>query len=132
MTSYVPTFHTMVFVGVFGLIYLLYIVHKTTNEQLDVYDLLMLSLVAVLPLALVFIPGLADLVARLFGIAFSFVAIFGALLFVLFVLVHRLTAKLHSVVAENRSLVQEVSLLRHELEALAHQPAHTPTRSDDA
>ncbi|MGB9129537.1 MAG: DUF2304 domain-containing protein [Thiobacillus sp.] len=104
--------HTVVIVSVFALGYLYFTARKTARQQLDIYDLIMLSAVAIMPSAFVLLPDLAEYLSRLAGVAFPFVIMFGALFAILFIFVHRLTAKIHRLEHDNRLLIQELSLLK--------------------
>ena len=75
----------------------------------------MLSMVAVVPTIFVFWPNIAYWLADFVGVAFPFVIMFGALFLIVFLFVHRLTAKLHKLESDNRLLIQEVGILRMEL-----------------
>jgi hypothetical protein len=114
--------HTLIAVAIFASWYLLHTAIKTGRQQLDLYDLAMLSMVAIIPAAFTFIPSLADRLARIFGVAFPFVAMFGMLFAILFIFVHRLTVKLHRLERDNRLLIQELSLLKHSLDRPDPQP----------
>ncbi len=103
---------TVVIISIFALCYLYYTARETARQQLDIYDLIMLSTVAIIPSAFVLFPRLAEHLARLAGVAFPFVIMFGALFAILFIFIHRLTAKIHRLERDNRLLIQEVSLLK--------------------
>lgn len=107
--------NTLIAIGLFALAYLAFIARKTARQQLDLYDFVMLSTVAVVPAVFVFWPGLAYWLAEIAGVAFPFVIMFGALFLVLFLFVYRMTAKMHRLERDNLLLIQEVSLLRMEL-----------------
>ena len=70
----------------------------------------------------VFLPRVADLVGNFAGVAFPFVVMFGALFFVVFAILHRMTIEMHNAQKCNRLLVQELSLLREELERTKAAP----------
>lgn len=105
-------FHTVVIVFVFALAYLYFTARKTARQQLDIYDLVMLSAVAIIPSAFVLLPSFAEYLARLAGVAFPFVIMFGALFAILFIFIHRLTVKIHRLEHDNILLIQELSLLK--------------------
>lgn len=104
--------HTVVVISVFALGYLYYTARKTARQQLDIYDLIMLSAVAIIPSVFVLFPGFAEYLARLAGVAFPFVIMFGVLFAILFIFIHRLTAKIHRLENDNRLIIQEVSVLK--------------------
>jgi hypothetical protein len=107
--------NTLIVIGLFALAYLAFVARKTARQQLDLYDFVMLSTVAVVPGIFVFWPGLAYWLAEIAGVAFPFVIMFGALFLILFLFVYRMTAKVHRLERDNVLLIQEVSLLRLEL-----------------
>lgn len=113
--------HTMIVVAIFALWYLTHTIRKTARQELDLYDLTMLSAVAIIPAGFTFFPNLAYSMATAAGVAFPFVVMFGVLFAVLFVFIHRLTAKVHCLERDNRLLIQEVSLLKQ----LSDQPGTT-------
>lgn len=110
------TLHTLIIVVVFAFGYVFFMVCKTARQQLDIYDLAMLSTVAIVPSIFVVFPGIAFWIAEIAGVAFPFVVMFGILFAVLFVFVHRLTVKLHRLEADNRLIIQEISLLKQSVE----------------
>ena len=106
----------MVVVAVFALWYLFHTIRQTARHQIDLYDLAMLSMVAIVPSGFAYFPSLAYWLASIVGVAFPFVVMFAILIAVLFVFVHRLTVKVHVIERDNRMLIQEVSLLRQTTE----------------
>lgn len=105
---------TTLLVALFAIVYLAFIARKTARQQLDLYDFVMLSMVAVVPAIFTFWSSLAYWAADLAGVEFPFVIMFGALFLILFLFVYRLTAQVHKLQRDNRLLIQEVSLLRME------------------
>jgi hypothetical protein len=103
---------TLILILLFAVWYLLLMARKTARHQLDLYDLAMLSMVAVIPAGFALFPGIAVEMAEITGVTFPFVILFGLLLAVLFLFIHRLTIRLHKIEHSNRLLIQEVSLLR--------------------
>lgn len=108
--------NTYLFVFIFALGYLLFTVHKTARQKLDIYDLVMLSTVALIPVIFIIFPGFAYWFAGIAGTEIPFVVMFGMLFFILFLFVHRLTVKLHRLESDNRLLIQEISLLKQIVE----------------
>ena len=104
---------TYLFITIFAVIYMTSIVRKTAHCQLDIYDLVMLSTVAIVPSAFVFFPQFAFWLSGLVGVEFPFVVMFGMLFAILFIFIHRLTVKIHRLESDSRLLVQELSLLQH-------------------
>lgn len=124
-----PSANTVILIALFTVGYLTFLLRKILRGRLDLYDLIMLSTVAVVPAAFAFFPGLADLASRAIGVAFPFVIMFGILLFVLFLLVHRLTVHMHRVETKCLLLVQELSLLRLDLEHSRHPQDDRPAKT---
>jgi len=109
--------NTYLFIAFFVVAYLIFVIRKTARQQMDLYDFVMLSMVAVIPAVFTFLPNFADWVASLFGVAFPFIVMFGALFLILFLFVHRLTIKVHTLERDNRLLIQEVSLLQQDIDS---------------
>jgi hypothetical protein len=110
-----PTLATLIVIGLFAIAYLAFLIRKTTRGGLDLYDLIMLSLVAIVPAVFAFAPSIANFISHLAGVAFPFVVMFGILLAVLFLILHRITVQMHRVEQRNRLLIQELSLLQLEI-----------------
>lgn len=106
---------TVVIVSIFALCYLYFTARETARHQLDIYDLIMLSAVAIIPSAFVLFPMFAEWIAKIFGVAFPFVIMFGLLFAILFTFIHRLTTKIHRLEHNNRILIQEVSIMKSEI-----------------
>ena len=104
--------NTIVLIVLFAIGYMLFIIRKTARRQLDLYDLVMLSAVAIVPSSFVVFPPLAYWLAGIAGVEFPFVVLFGMLFAILFIFMHRLTLKIHQLESDTRLLVQELSLLR--------------------
>lgn len=108
--------NTYLLIAFFAIAYLSFIASKTARQQLDLYDFVMLSMVAVVPATFTFWPNIANWLADLAGVVFPFVIMFGALFLILFLFVYRLTVHMHKLEKDNLLLLQEVSLLRMELD----------------
>ncbi len=117
MTDALPTAETVVVISAFALIYMLVLLRKTLHGKFDLYDFLMLSMVAIIPAGFALFPTLAYLVSHLTGVVFPFVVMFGALFLVVFAFMHTMTARLHRLERQNCALIQEQSLLALELKA---------------
>ncbi len=116
------TLQTLIFVAIFASGYMVFMVRKTAHQQLDIYDLIMLSAVAIVPGVFVVFPRTAYWISEIAGVEFPFVVMFGILFAVIFVFVHRLTVKLHHLESDNRLLIQEISLLKQSLEHPMDRP----------
>lgn len=112
--QYEPTPETTVLILTVSIWYLIFLAYRTINGRLDLYDLGMLSMAAILPAVFVLWPEFAVIVGKLTGVAFPFVVMFGALILVVFVFLHRISIKIHNLERLNRLLVQEVSLFKGE------------------
>lgn len=113
---YTISLQTITLVTVFAFCYLVFITRKTARQQLDLYDLVMLSTVAIVPGIFVAFPTIAFWLSNIAGVRFPFVVMFGILFGFLFVFVYRLTIKLHILEVDNRRLIQEISLLKETIE----------------
>jgi hypothetical protein len=111
----VPSAETVAIISGFALIYMLMLLRKTLQGKFDLYDFLMLSMVAILPAAFALFPRFAYLISHLTGVVFPFVVMFGALFLVIFVFMHKVTERLHRLERQNWALIQEQSLLALEL-----------------
>ncbi len=115
MVNVLPSAETVAVISAFALIYMLVLLRKTLQGKFDLYDLLMLSMVAIIPAGFALFPGLAYLLSHLTGVVFPFVVMFGALFLVVFAFMHNITARLHKLERQNWALIQEQSLLAMEL-----------------
>ncbi len=110
--TYHPTPQTIIFVSFFLVTYLIYLIRKAVKNDIDLYDLLLLSTVAIVPALSVFFPNVAIKLASLIGVGFGFLILFGLLFLIIFIYLYRL------VLRSNRNhrmivlLIQEISLLK--------------------
>lgn len=117
VTNVLPSNETVVVISAFALIYMVVLLRKTLQGRFDLYDFLMLSMVAIIPAGFALFPKLAYLISHLTGVVFPFVVMFGALFLVVFAFMHNITARLHKLERQNWALIQEQSLLTLELKA---------------
>ncbi|MFH1800176.1 MAG: DUF2304 family protein [Candidatus Omnitrophota bacterium] len=103
---------TIIAITLFACGYMFFIIRKTARGQLDLYDLIMLSAVAIIPSAFALFPKVGVFLATSTGVLFPFVVLFGILLVILFIFIHRLTVKIHRLESDSRLLLQELSLLK--------------------
>lgn len=115
MTNVIPSAETVVIISGFAFVYMLVLLRKTLQGKFDLYDFLMLSMVAILPASFALFPRLANLISHLTGVVFPFVVMFGALFSVVFVFMHNITERLHKLERQNWALIQEQGLLALEL-----------------
>ncbi len=111
---------TIVAILIFAVFYLGIILRKTAQARLDLFDLVMLSTAATIPTLFAISPEFGYIMSTLTGVAFPFVALFGLLLAVLFIFIHRLAGRVHALEHDNRLLIQELSLLRQEAKNTVH------------
>jgi len=114
--SYTPTPQTVVFVLIFIVIYLFLLLKLTINNTIDLYDLLLLSCLALLPGIFVFAPKLVVYLARIVGVEFPFILLFSGLFVCVFIYLYRLIIKVNEQEKLNLLLIQEISLLKQEIE----------------
>ena len=103
---YNPTWPSIISVCLFGSVYLTGLIRKMMRRPIDLYDYMVLSLLAILPLILVIIPAIVKLGAELGGVRLPFIIMFSALFVVLLIISHRPTSKITKLENYNRILVQ--------------------------
>ncbi len=106
------TTNTLVMLGLFSIVYLSFILIKMAMRQLDLYDVIFLSMVAVLPSLFAYWPSMGSMLSKVAGVSAPYFILFGGLFFVIFLSVHRVTVKLHKLEKENFLIIQEISILR--------------------
>jgi len=124
-----PTLQTIIFLSLFVCVYLFILLRNTIKDAIDFYDFLLLSSVAVIPLFYILTPDFVTFLARLIGVSFSFLILFGSLLVIAFIYSYRLTLKFN---AQNKKivlLIQEIGLLR---EALVQQKKKKPMTEQES
>lgn len=107
---------TVIIIVLFAVGYMFLLIRKAAYKQLDIYDLIMLSTVAIIPCGFVFFPEITSWISKVTGVVFPFVVMFGILFVILFFFIDRIITKLHRLESENRLIIQEVSLLRQTIE----------------
>lgn len=115
MTEYHPSIHTIIFISLFLIVYIILLLKNTIKNDIDFYDLLLLSSVAILPSIFVFFPKFVVWLAKLVGVEFPFLLLFGFLFLLVFIYLYRLVIKINQHHHQNILLIQELSLLRQEL-----------------
>ncbi|MBF0280896.1 MAG: DUF2304 family protein, partial [SAR324 cluster bacterium] len=91
-----PTLHTIIFLSVFVCVYLFVLLRNTIKNSIDLTDFLLLSSVAVIPLFYILTPNFFVFLAKLIGVSFSFLILFGSLSVLAFVYLYRLNLKLNA------------------------------------
>ncbi len=115
--DYQPTsLQTIIFLSLFLIGYLFVLLKNAHKYKIDLYDLLLLLTVAVIPSIFAFFPKFSQQLAQLFGVLFPFVVLFGALFFIVFVYLYRLVIKINSQNQNIIMLTQELSLLRQKMQ----------------
>ena len=113
--AYSPSIQTLIATGVFTFGYLSFLFVKTASKKIDLYDFVMLSNLALTPCVFLFFPDFSHFIAKLFGVRFPFVILFGLLFFVVFILLNRILRSIHRLEAQNRRLTQELSVAEAKL-----------------
>lgn len=111
-----PSPETLTFVLAFLVLYLFFLLKNTLRNKIDLFDLILLSTVALIPAGFVFFSDIAYKLADLIGVAFPFVLLFGSLFFLIFVCLYRLIKRINMLTYKNINLIQELSLLKNELD----------------
>jgi hypothetical protein len=106
---------TLIIIVLFAVYYLATILRRTAERKIDLYDLIMLSALAILPVLFAFFPLTMMNLSHRLGVAFPFVLMFGLLFAMVFIFLHRLTLRVYKLEMENRLLNQELSLLLHKV-----------------
>jgi hypothetical protein len=122
MPEELPHTQTLVVIGLFAVVYIALLVRRTVKGDLDLYDLLLLSNVGLIPFVFAFLPEITARLSHALGVDFPFVVMFGALLVVVFVALDRTIAQIHRLQSRERMLVQEIGMLRQRLEQGSRQP----------
>jgi hypothetical protein len=109
---YNHTWPSIISVCLFGSVYLNYRISRMMRRSIGLYDFMVLSKLAMLPLIFVIIQTNTSLVAELAGVCLPFIIMFSALFVVLFFISHRLTSKITKLENYNRILVQDLAYLK--------------------
>lgn len=124
------SWETIIVISIFAFCYLYFTARETAKNKLDLYDLVMLSAVAIIPWGFVLFPRIAEWISKTAGVAFPFVIMFGILFVILFTFIHRLTVKIHQIERNERTLIQEMSLLKSEINDLKKKSPKDLKESD--
>ncbi len=103
---------TILIILSFSIWYTWHLLHKTSCLKLDMYDFSMLSSVSIIPLSFVVFPTFWQSISDILGIGFPFILLFGMMIAIIFIFIHRLTVRLHHMSHKYTLLIQEVSLLK--------------------
>lgn len=116
MVNYIPTTETLIFVHFFLVAYYVYITRKAIEHSLDIYHLILLSTVALVPYFFVVFPEVFVAAARLIGVSFPFLILFGLLFTIIFVFIFHLLIKIYDQQNKTVLLIQEIGILNHKLD----------------
>ena len=111
-----PSAATVTLVVGFAIVYMAVLFRNAIRDELDIYDLALLSAVGAVPLGFVLFPVWAEELSRLVGVEFPFIILFGGLLFFAFLGLYRLLHAFAKLNRQVRVLAQEVALLSTRLE----------------
>lgn len=128
--THAPGTQTTLIVLLFVAVYLGVLFRNTVRDHIDLYDFILLSLVAVFPGVLVLFPAFAFELARLAGVEFPFVLMFGGLLVVVFVALYKLVRHVTLLRRKMVALAQEVGLLENRLRAFDENREGAPAHGD--
>jgi hypothetical protein len=93
-------------------VYCSYLIRVTVRTAIDVYDLYLLSFVAVAPTLVVVFPGLSYRISSSLGVKFPLTLLFGLLISISFLLIMRLAVARKRQERTIALLVQEMSILK--------------------
>lgn len=113
--NYQPTLPTLIFTTLFLMIYMLVMLKKTIRRKIDLYDLILLSSVAIVPAIFVYFPIVGTVLTQLTGVLFPFILIFGALFLIVFVFIYRSITQQNEIEKKVILLTQEISILKESL-----------------
>jgi hypothetical protein len=122
-----PTLQTTLFLLVFLVTYLVLLLKNANRNTIDLYDMLLLSSIAIVPVLFAFFPKLTIYITKLVGVGFPFLLLFGSLFFIVFVYLYRLVIKINQHHKKNILLIQELSLLKSEIQWMRIQLAKIST-----
>ena len=111
-----PSTATFIFVVLFAIVYIAVLFRNAIRDELDLYDLALLSAVGAVPLGFVLLPAWAEDLSRLVGVQFPFIILFGGLLFFAFLALYRLLHAFAKLKRQVRALTQELALLSARIE----------------
>ena len=121
--EYTPSIHTLIFVSIFLIVYLIILIKNTIRNSIDFYDFLLLSTVALIPSFFVFFPKVVVSLARIVGVEFPFLILFGSLFLIIFIYLYRLIIRINSNHNRIITIIQEFSILSNKL--------HQEKKNDD-
>lgn len=114
--EYHPNIQTVIFISIFLLVYLFILIRNAIRNVIDLYDLLLLATVAIIPAIFVFSPGFVSTLSQLLGVAFPLTILFGTLFIIVFIYLYRIIIKINSSNKREVALIQELGLLKKEIQ----------------
>lgn len=108
--SHFASIESQIFIITFFVVYIIFLVRKAAKDHLDLYDFVMLSLIAIIPTGFVFLRGLVVNVAKVINIEFPFLLLFSALHLVSFIYLYSLVVRINKLNKKLIASVQESAL----------------------
>lgn len=108
--SHFTSHESQIFIITFFIIYIIFLVRKAAKDQLDLYDFIMLSLIAIIPTGFVFLRGVVVSVSKFINIEFPFLLLFSALHLVSFIYLYSLVVRINKLHKKLISSVQEAAI----------------------
>lgn len=106
---------TTIIIITFAIWYIYHLLRKTSARKMDIYDFVMLSTVAIIPASFALFSDFWHYFSRKVGVSLPFILLFGILLAVIFLFVHKLTMRFRDIEAKNVLLIQELSILKQKI-----------------
>lgn len=107
--------NTIAFITAFIIVYLFLLLRKAIRNRVDIYDLFMLSMVALIPALFVYFPELMGDLTAFTGVGYPFLLLFGFLFVVVFGFLYRLVERVNDLSLKNILLAQELALLSEKI-----------------
>ena len=101
------------------MVYLVILLRNAIRNVIDLYDLLILASVVVVPAVFTLFPRVFYQLSNILGIKFPFVLMFGVLFFVLFFYLYKVVITLNKHNQRLVLLIQEISLLKQHVKSNA-------------
>jgi hypothetical protein len=111
MPAYQPTIETYIFIGAFFTFYIMLLAKRVVYKKVDLYDFFMLGSLGGVPFAFVLFPDLVSRAAKLIGVEFPFLILFGGLSAVSFFMTYRLIRRVNKLKRDVTILIQRVGIM---------------------
>ena len=102
----------IIVISIFSFLYLIYLFRKSARYQINLFETLLLSNVAFIPLLFVYFPEISLKISDTIGLSLPFVLCFGILFVVLFIMIIRLSLKIYDLENSYRALIQEAAIFK--------------------